>query len=261
MKVVIHQGFHKTGTRTFQSMLFRNRELLKKRANILLPRDLKEVGFSARRYAVLPQDRVLQGFRTKLRAALEPFVDQEDKPLLISSEEFAGMIPGRKNVWSYTQTHVLAQVLLEEVQLFAGGKARVTFFYTTRNPSDWIKSVYWQNIQSNRILEDLSDYYQQLKPASDLDAVVSRVEQKISAQAHVVRINVSDTDDRFLALTKVLSVLNVRSDDLIPVKNANVQPSGAAAYFLELNRSGLSDEEVQIEKRAYLDGLKVNKVR
>ena len=53
-------------------------------------------------------------------------------------------------------------------------------------------------------------------------------------------------------------MLNVRSDDLTPVSNLNVQPVGVAEYFLELNRSPMTDEEVMAAKRAHLDSLRTS---
>lgn len=256
LKVVVHQGFHKTGTRTLQTMLYRNRFRLKDRVNVLVPRDLKEAGFAARRYSVAPNERTLQKFRQMFRQTLLPFEGQTDAPLLISSEEFAGMIPGRKDVWSYHQTHVLAEVILDEINRFADNKARITFFYTTRDAPDWIKSVYWQNIRGNRIQEDLSEYAELLTPGADLESVVGRVAAQMSSRAEVISLNISGLSDRLFPVTKVLSILNVRSDDLTPVSNLNVQPVGAAEHFLELNRSNMTDEDVIAAKQAYLDRRK-----
>lgn len=256
LKVVVHQGFHKTGTRTLQTMLYRNCLRLKDRVNVLVPRDLKDAGFAARRYSVTPNERTLQKFRHMLRQALLSFESLTDVPLLISSEEFAGMIPGRKDVWSYGQTHVLAEVILDEINRVTNNKARITFFYTTRDTPDWIKSVYWQNIRGNRIQEDLCEYTELLNPGADLDGVVARVAEQMSSRADVISLNTSGLSDRLFPVTKVLSMLNVRSDDLKPVNNLNVQPVGAAEHFLELNRSDMTDEDVMIAKQAYLDGFK-----
>ncbi len=166
------------------------------------------------------------------------------------------MIPGRKDVWSYSQTHVLAETLVDEIDRFSDGTARITLFFTTRNASDWVRSVYWQNIRADRIQQDLVEYSERLRQAADLDGVVNRVEEAVSPRADVVRLNVSGLDDRLFPVTKALSMLNVRSDDLLPVNNLNVQPDGAAEYFLELNRSTMTDEDVAAAKRAYLDSLK-----
>lgn len=239
-------------------MLFRNRSRLKSRVNFLVPRDLKEAGFAARRYSILQEDRVLARFRKRFRQALAPFEGQTDTPLLVSSEEFAGLIPGRNNVWSYSQTHVLADAVLDEIDKFANGNARTTFLFTTRNRADWIRSVYWQNIRSNRIREDLSEYADLLQQGTDLEGVVSRVKNAVSSRADVLSLNVSELNDRLFPVAKALSMLNVRSDDLTPVSNLNVQPVGVAEYFLELNRSPMTDEEVMAAKRAHLDSLRTS---
>lgn len=226
---------------------------------MLLPRDLKDAGFSARRYAVAPKDRTLQNFGKKLRSALKPFEGCTDKPLLISNEEFSGLIPGRKGMWSYSQTHVLAQAILDQICQLAGEQVQTTLLFTTRDAAEWIRSTYWQNLRSNRILEDLPEYSKALQHGANLDAVVQRVQETVSSRADVLSINVSDIDDRLLPLTRALSILNVRSDDLVAIEDQNVQPNGSAEYFLELNRSGMTDEEVAAAKRAHLDDLKATK--
>ncbi|NOE35775.1 hypothetical protein [Ruegeria sp. HKCCD7318] len=192
----------------------------------------------------------------KFRQVLLSLDGHSDLPLLISSEEFAGMIPGRKGVWSYGQTHILAEVICEEINRLTDNKARITFFYATRDTTDWIKSVYWQNIRGNRIQEDLCEYTELLNPGADLDGVVARVAEHTSSRADVISLNTSGLSDRLFPVTKVLSILNVRSDDLTPVRNLNVQPVGAAEHFLELNRSDMTDEDVMIAKQAYLDRSK-----
>ncbi|WP_420586168.1 hypothetical protein [Ruegeria sp.] len=256
LKVLVHQGFHKTGTTTFQRTLSKNQHTLKDRVNVLLPRDVQDAGFSARRYAVAPKDRTLINFGKKLRSALKPYVGQTEKPLLISNEEFAGLIPGRKGVWSYTYTHVLAEALLEEIQQLTDAQIHITLLYTTRSPADWIRSTYWQNLRSNRILEDISEYSKLLHQGADLGAVVDRVRASVSSRANVVSVDVTDQSDRLVPLIKALSILDVRSDDLIAIKDQNVQPNGSAEYFLELNRSPMTDEEVAAAKRAHLDLIK-----
>ncbi|WP_170409816.1 hypothetical protein [Ruegeria atlantica] len=256
MKVVIHQGFHKTGTTTLQKTLSKNREYLKDRVNVLLPDDLQAASLAARRYVVAPKDRTLQNFGRLVRKALEPFADHRGKPLLITNEEFSGLIPGRKGVWSYDQTHVLAKVLLDEVSRLTEEGDRVIFLFTTRNADHWIRSTYWQNLRSHRIREDLSQYSKALQPGADLEAVVRRVKETVSPRAEVESVNVTGLEEQSFPLIKALSILNVRSDRLAAVENRNVQPAGGASYFLKLNRSLCSDEEVEAAKRAYLDSLR-----
>jgi hypothetical protein len=82
------------------------------------------------------------------------------------------------------------------------------------------------------------------------------VKKVVSPRAEVESVNVSGLDDHDFPLIKALSILNVRSDRLITSDNRNVQPAGGTDYFLDLNRSNLSDEEVAAAKRAYLDKLK-----
>ncbi|MBO9447207.1 hypothetical protein [Ruegeria sp. R14_0] len=256
MKVLIHQGFHKTGTTTLQKTLEKNQDTLRDQVNILLPNDLQGVSLAARRYAIVPKERTLQNFGLRMRQALLPFDGAGDKPLLISNEELSGLIPGRKGVWTYAQTHVLSRVLLNEVLRLTGGTDRIIFLFTTRTAEEWIKSTYWQNLRSHRIREDLEQYGQQLQRGADLEAVVARVTDAVSPQAEVQAINVSAHGARDMPLLKALSTVNVRSDHLRWIEDRNVQPEGSAEYFLKLNRSDMSDADVSAAKRAYLSGLK-----
>lgn len=114
-------------------------------------------------------------------------------------------------------------------------------------------------LRSRRIVQDFSEYSTALQQGADLNAVVNRVRASVSSRADVVPINFSDLGDRFLPLTSALSILNVKADDLFPIDDQNVQPDQSAEYFLELNRSSMSDEQVVAAKRAYLDDLKALK--
>ncbi len=256
MKVLIHQGFHKTGTTTLQRTLVKNRARLRGRVNMLLPRDLQQAGFLAKRQAIAPKAQTLQRFDETVLAALQSVPELTDRPLLISQEELAGVIPGRKGVWSYGQTPVLARHLVQAVMRLVGTQADITLFYTTRAPADWIRSTYWQNLRSQRVREDLQDYGAALQAGADLEAVVARVRAQVGGQADVVSLNVSDCADRLAPLTRALSCLGLRCDDLEPVRDQNIQPPGSAAQLLALNRSDLTDAQVTAAKRDLLAALR-----
>lgn len=255
MKVLVHQGFHKTGTTTLQRTLFRSRAHLRDRLNLLLPQDMMDAGFLARRYAVAPKPKTLRNFGLKFRAVLETLDPAPDKPLLISNEEFAGLIPGRKDVWSYAQTPVLAQALVNEVRAFAGDVAQIAFLFTTRDAAGWMKSVYWQNLRAHRICEDFTEYSAALADGANLGAVVEQVRATIASEAKVISVNASPLDNRLAPLETALDWLGVSSDGMTVMDDQNRQPEGGAELFLELNRSELSDKEVTEAKRLYLDQL------
>ncbi len=256
LRVLVHQGFHKTGTTTLQRTLAQNRNVLKDRVALLLPGDSMKAGFAARRFSVAPGRQTRRNFVIQLRKVLATVQPFDSRPLLISNEEFSGLIPGRKGIWAYDHTHVLSRLLEREIRGMTNRPVRITFLFTTRNAEDWIKSTYWQNLRSNRIVQDLAEYGRFLERGSDLDSVVARVRNAVSPDAEVMTLNVSHIANRLAPLQTALGTLGLTTEGLRPIGDQNVQPADVPELFLRLNRSDLSDEAVAAAKLAYFESQK-----
>jgi hypothetical protein len=145
-KIILHTGFHKTGTSSLQFFLKENMHKLSPFAAFYFFDDLAEVSSAARLYGKKPLFWNRIKFRSELRRFLESIEDR--KSIVISCESLCGVMPGynglfRKRVKSYVPTaRVLTGILCEELRSQFGGDVDILLLYTTRDSKPWLKSVF-----------------------------------------------------------------------------------------------------------------------
>lgn len=252
MRVLIHPGFHKTGTTSLQRGAQAQAKVLDGRVRLILPHDLEPVNFAARRYSVGPNVKRKAAFQDAV-AEFAGTLDPEDRrPLLISSEHLCGLIPGRKTVRDYGAAPDLVEVFAGAVARHLPG-AELTVWFSTRGPRAWLRSVYWQNLRSMRITEDLQDFSNRLETAADLDRIVAAVRARLGGRMAVLSTALEDFGARPLGpLGVALKLLGVSDAGLAPLPQQNVQPTEAADLLLALNRSDLDEDDLA---RAKTDAL------
>ncbi|MCR9147920.1 MAG: hypothetical protein NXH74_12070 [Rhodobacteraceae bacterium] len=248
--VLIHPGFHKTGTSTLQRNLLSQADRLSPRLRVMLNDDLIEATRLARKFSVHSQDSALDAFTTAIATALEGLDMQDDRPLLLSSEALVGQLPGRKQVAGYDAAAPLMARTVSALRDRIGQTARITVWFTTRAPEPWMKSAYYQNLRQRRLCEDFESHARRLERAARLDDFVAQTRAELGDRADVTATRIETcAPHRLGPLGVALDLLGVRSDDLAPVRAHNVQPEQAAAQLLDLNRSRLSDAELAKAKR------------
>ncbi len=244
MRVLIHPGFHKTGTTSLQRGAQGQRLLLERRVQMVLPNDMEAVNHAARRYSLGASAKRLAAFDAAATALAETLTREDARPLLVSSEHLCGLIPGRKSVRSYAA----APDLVTRFSLTLAARipgADLTVWFSTRQPDAWLRSVYWQNLRGSRITEDLADYAAGMAPAADLDGIVAQVRARLDGLAPVIATSLESFGDRPLGpLGVALDLLGVSAEGLSPLPLQNVQPAAAAELLLSLNRSDLGDAEL-----------------
>lgn len=253
MRILVHPGFHKTGTTSVQYGLQRNEGVLAGRVRVLQMEDFPKAITAARRHTAQPAPRRLRNYAAGFAEAVTPLDPFDARPLLISSEKLLGWIPGRKENWSYADTPDFMERLADVLTGHFGAVAEVTFYFTTRAAEDWQRSVYWQNLRSMRITEAFEDYRVRLDEAARLDDVVAAVRARLDGRATVMSRPIEDlTTGPQGPLGAILRELGVEAGDLVPFKSYNMQPAGAAEELLRLNRSDLGDAALAQTKRDVL---------
>lgn len=256
LKVLIHPGFHKTGTTTLQRTLFVNRHALADAITFLTPDDTRDLSMLARRISIAPG----RGKFPKLARAYVELMDSRhdirSRPLLLSNEHLCGHIPGRNGVWSYHQAPHILRALLQASMDYFGPDTEHYVYFTTRDPKAWCKSTFWQNIRYNRITTSLEEYEARVLGACDLGATVRQVREALPPDVHVISEDLGDIAHRLGPLDHMLRLLDVNTDGLKAVRAQNTQPPGGIEEILRLNRSDLSDEALAVEKGIYLESLK-----
>ena len=251
--VLIHPGFHKTGTSTLQRNLLAQRERLTPRLRVMVNDDLIAATRLARKFSVHPHGGTLDEFTEAATRALDAFDIKDppdDRPLLMSTEALTGQLPGRKHVTGYDAAPPLMARLVAALRARLGPEPRVTVWFTTRAPLAWMKSAYYQNLRLDRLCEDFDTHARKLQRAARLDTFVDDTRARLGDQAHVTATRIEAcADHRLGPLGVALDMLGVPGDELEPSRLHNVQPQGGAAQLLALNRSDLGDADLAEAKR------------
>ena len=255
--VLIHPGFHKTGTSTLQRNLLAQGERLEPRLRMMFNDDMTEATQLARKYSAHPHDPILDEFSDAIAAAFAVVDPQDDRPLIVSSEALIGHLPGRKHVTGYDAAPPLIERAVRALRAQIGDDVPVTVWFTTRNAAAWKKSAYYQNLRQERLCETFDEHAQKLERAAQLDQFVDRTRALIGSAANVASTRIEGCTEHVLGpLGMALDILDVYTKDLEPVRAHNVQPPDGAAELLRLNLSDLSDEELAIAKRDLMRGFR-----
>ncbi|WP_135502027.1 hypothetical protein [Roseovarius aestuariivivens] len=251
--VLIHPGFHKTGTSTLQRNLQSQSAQLKDRLSVMLTDDVIEATRLARKYSVHTREDVLTAFTNAFADALTRVDLANERPLLLSSEALLGQLPGRKKVSGYDAAAPLLQAAVGVLRNRIGDTVPVTVWFTTRDPEGWKKSAYYQNLRQVRLREDFATHATKLDRASRLDSFVALTRDALAGLAAVTSTRIEDCAAHPLGPMGVaLDLLGVEHDNLAPVRPHNVQPQAGAQELLKLNRSNLTDDELAKAKRALI---------
>ena len=252
-RILIHPGFHKTGTSSLQRATSAQARLLAPRLRVLLTDDIRPAIHVARRHSVRPDPRRLDTFTSNFAECLSGVDTHDPRPLLISAEALSGQIPGRKGITGYdTAPDLLERAVTVLHQTFGDG-ADIDLWFTTRDPEAWKRSAYYQNLRSTRLTEGFGTYGPKLDRAARLDQVVEAVRDRLAGRARVTATRIETCVDLPLgALDIALDRLGVDKTGLRPEPPHNTQPPDAAEALLRLNRSSLSDEALSTAKRELL---------
>lgn len=255
-RVLIHPGFHKTGTSSLQRGAEGNAALLAERLRFWNTSNVLDCVKVGRRYAAGGDPVLLARFAERVGALMAVLDTDDPRPILISSEDIAGILPGLRDTWGYDAAPDLLETMVAEVETAVPG-AQITVWFTTREAEPWQRSVYWQNLRATRLTEDFTTYQPRLAHAARLDDIVALTAERLAGRAEVTSTRIEAcADDPLGPLGYALALLGVPADGLPPLPAQNVQPDGAADALLAMNRSDIPDAELPDAKRAYLKSLR-----
>ncbi|MEJ2020095.1 MAG: hypothetical protein P8X51_18060 [Maritimibacter sp.] len=145
-RVIVHAGFHKTGTTSLQSFLKRNTDALAPYAAIYLQRALKRARYLGRIYGQRPVFWRRWMFRRGFREFLASIPDAPT--IVISRESFSGMMLGYRGARlrrcrRYASMAIpLAREIIRELRRRFGPEVEIEFLYTTREGESFLKSTW-----------------------------------------------------------------------------------------------------------------------
>jgi hypothetical protein len=172
LRVILHAGFHKTGTSHVQRTLRANARALAPYVALRLKRDIKPLMQATRSFSSL---RDVDGL-VDVAAAFSALLQAVPKApcLVIAAEELSGHMPGRPQVPDYGAAPILAELYANAIHA-RWPEAQIIFHYGTRAADDWLRSAYWEHVKSSSMAMDIDAFRTRYAPAAGLDAVVDQV--------------------------------------------------------------------------------------
>lgn len=251
--VIVHAGFHKTGTTTVQNTLRDNRRLLAPHLQVILRPGMVALCEAARAFSVARDPLEMALFRYELARLAEDWAPGDPRPLLLASEDLSGHMPGRRGLTGYDAAPLLMRALAETLAEAMPG-ARLQFFFSTRAAAPWLASCYRQTLRATRLTLGEAEYARRFRASAALDAAVDAVARAV-APLPVQRCALETSQDRPLGpLAPLLDLLDlpdaVRAAIVLhPAANAAL-PQSVNDRLLALNRSDLDDNALRAAKLA-----------
>lgn len=267
MRVLIHAGFHKTGTTSLQAYLRLMRDRLKPYADIYLKEDFLVAGRLGRRFSLHPYLRRRLKFRGAFRAFLESIQPAEN--IVMSWESFSGAIPGFRRIdggiiENYSRAAIpLATEIINELKHRFGDDIDIEFIYTTRATDSWIKSAFGHLASFVRVPETLEKFKEMFTDIPDLEVEAANIRRALSP----VVVHSRSLEDygalRFGMASIIFELLNIPEGSLSAFPKAERRNSGPSAQILEkycaLNASVKDPEELSARKKLFLAELKAKR--
>jgi len=259
-RVIIHAGYHKTGTTSLQDFLRDNAGLLAPHLRYFGKNDFRAAGAHARIYAQRPYPWRLWRFRRSLRRFLAPL--PPGGTIVLSRETFSGGMPGHRKLGgrlmtSYTDAaRALAGVIIHELRRKFGQDVDITFFYTTRLREPWIRSIHGHLLRSIRLTDDFDSFRARFPDLASPAEEAARMAEFL-APVPVVTAALEDFETHphgpAAALLDLLAIPPDLRARLRPARRGNPgQTAGLRAAFLDLNHKNLSKAALKAAKQALI---------
>lgn len=254
MRVILHPGFHKTGTSSLQACLEANRAALAPYARIVLLDELARPLRYATGYATGGDPLDLAGFTAAFAQVCDSVAGAGT--VLISCEGLSGRTPGKKGIVDYGAAVPLAGAMAAAVKAVFGGKAALRLIYTTREPLGWLSSAWRHNLFGYRVTEDFDAFSTRCAAATDFAAITGQIARSLR-RAEVTSVALEEVQNAPLGPAEaVLALLDVPDAVRKGLHNPGQRNVGrdadVAAALLALNRSDLPDDEVKRRKQALI---------
>ncbi|HHL21376.1 MAG TPA: hypothetical protein ENJ52_07575 [Aliiroseovarius sp.] len=259
-RVIVHAGYHKTGTTSLQDFLSDNKALLAPCLRYYGKADFRQAGAHARIYAQKPFPWRLARFRRSLRRFLRDV--PEGGVVVLSREAFSGGMPGHRRMGGALMTSYfgpglrLARVIIAELRRRFGQDVDITFFYTTRAREDWIRSVYGHLLRSIRLTDDFDTFRARFPALASPEEEAQRMRGALAPVPVVTAALEAYADHREGPAAALLDLVGVPGDlraRLKPARRSNRgQDTDLQAEFLEINRRGGSRAALKAAKEKLL---------
>ncbi|MGJ8621229.1 MAG: hypothetical protein ACSHW1_00525 [Yoonia sp.] len=255
-RIVIHAGFHRTGTTTVQRVLAKNRDILAPFLQVILKEDIAAICSAAGRYARVPRPSNLAKFAQQVGdhfAGLDP---ADARPILLSAEDLCGPIPGRRGRAGYPHAPDLLKTLIAGLPPTLAPHV----FLSTRDFQSWQHSCYAHHLRYSQMQDSLQTYLDDQSASNDLEG-----------QAQDIRAALEDTPVTTRAiedmanlpqgpLTPLLDLVDLPADQRAPLRPRRAlnrsMPPDILKQFLLVNRTEHDPDTCKAAKFALVAAYK-----
>ena len=234
-KMIIHAGFHKTGTTTVQSVLKARHTQIAPHVCVILKSDIAQLCQSALAYSENPDTPHLDGFRDQAAGCFGALTDNDTRPVLISAEDLCGMFPGRRGRIGYPQAPELLSTLISQL----ASEFAPHLYLSTRDTDPWLTSCYAHNLRHARMRMS-RDEFVSVHAGPSLHQIADRIRASVGNVPVTTAALEETTRMAQGPLTPVLDLLGMPPEvriHLRPTAVANPSlPPDIQDAFLLLNR-------------------------
>lgn len=182
-RIIIHAGFHKTGTTTLQATLRENRNALKKHIALRLRWHMKDIIAASRGYSTDQDPLTLMKVQSRFGAMMNALPGMPRRTLIISAEELSGHLPGRGELMDYSAAPVLLYAYWE-IAKARYPEADVLIYLSTRSPTAWLRSAHWEHVKSSNMTMDFDTFSTRYIKAAALDQMAAEIASRVPAPVY-----------------------------------------------------------------------------
>jgi hypothetical protein len=256
VRIILHAGFHKTGTSSLQAILARHRAALLPHARLVFRDEMSEALKRATRFATGGDPFDLAGFNVAFATLCEGLASEGHQTLILSCEGLSGRTPGKRGITDYRAAVPLAQAMSACLKAVFGGKADQHFLYTTRNAESWLYSAWRHNLAGYRVTEDFDSFRSTCAKSADFPTLIADLTAALP-RARLTSVALEEVQAEPAGPAEaILRLLDLPRDLRATIRDIGIRNAGRSAdisaELLALNRSSLSDAEVKARKAALL---------
>jgi hypothetical protein len=246
-RIILHPGFHKTGTSSIQATLRANRPALKPHVVLRLRWHMKDLLHATRGYSTWRDHISLLKAEHRFETMLDGLPRMPRRTLVISAEELAGHLPGRGDLDDYSATQELLNLFCQTLNC-RFPRAEIMVYLSTRTSEDWLTSAYWEHVKASSLTLDLEAFTARYAPAAKLDEMVAEITRRLPCPVHHAALE--DCQDLPLGpATPLLNLCNLPPDlmaqlTLPPPANTRL-PVDVLQALLDANRQHADDPQAR----------------
>ncbi|SFE78654.1 hypothetical protein SAMN04488523_110129 [Sulfitobacter brevis] len=177
-RIVLHAGFHKTGTTSVQQTLRENRVALKQHVALRLRWHMPELIHATRGYSTWRDPLTLIKVQDRFETLMEDLPGMPRRTLVISAEELAGHLPGRGDLDDYSAAPVLLYAMWE-IMSSRFPAAEIVIYLSTRSADAWLASAYWEHVKASGMTLGFDDFRARYHKAAALEDMVSDIASRV----------------------------------------------------------------------------------